>query len=199
MEAEKFLKKEIPYNIRQKLIGTFSRAYADTENLKLSDSAFTSQKGDETLTYIRNLKVEEQIKNEIESRFLPFKCNECKNCAENCTHYEFETRNAIITVSKVSKENMMPRKAKYRENLSFNNQISLFDMEESSNKKHILLTHVCEDGKLQSLMLGIPSADGKTWEYNLNLLKEMNVIKNNDEELPDNTLRIRKGIKEGNN
>ena len=199
MEAEKFLKKEIPYNIRQKLIGTFSRAYADTENLKLSDSAFTSQKGDETLTYIRNLKVEEQIKNEIESRFLPFKCNECQNCAENCTHYEFETRNAIITVSKVSKENMMPRKAKYRENLSFNNQISLFDMEESSNKKHILLTHVCEDGKLQSLMLGIPSADGKTWEYNLNLLKEMNVIKNNDEELPDNTLRIRKGIKEGNN
>ena len=37
MEAEKFLKNEIPYNIRQKLIGTFSRAYADTENLKISD------------------------------------------------------------------------------------------------------------------------------------------------------------------
>ena len=76
MEAEKFLKKEIPYNIRQKLIGTFSRAYADTENLKLSDPAFTSQKGDETLTYIRNLKVEEQIKNEIENRFLPFTYND---------------------------------------------------------------------------------------------------------------------------
>lgn len=199
MEAEKFLKNEIPYNVRQKLIGTFSRAYADTENLKLSDSAFTSQKGDETLTYIRNLKVEEQIKNEIENRFLPFKYNECKNCAENCTHYEFQTENAIITVSRVSKENMMPRKAKFRENLSFNNQISLFDMEENPNKKHILLTHVCEDGKLQSLMLGIPSVDGKTWECNLNLLKELSVIKNNDEELPDNTLKIRKDIKEGNN
>ena len=199
MNAEKFLKDEIPYNVRQKLIGTFSRAYADTENLKLSDPAFTSQKGDETLTYIRNLKVEEQIRNEIENRFLPFKYNECKNCAENCTHYEFETENAIITVSRVSKENMMPRKAKFRENLSFNNQISLFDTEKNPNKKHILLTHVCEDGKLQSLMLGIPSADGKTWEYNLNLLKELSVIKNNDEELPDNTLKIRKSIKEGNN
>lgn len=199
MNAEKFLKDEIPYNVRQKLIGTFSRAYADTENLKLSDPAFTSQKGDETLTYIRDLKVEEQIKNEIENKFLPFKYNECKNCAENCTHYEFETENAIITVSRVSKENMMPRKAKFRENLSFNNQISLFDTEKNPNKKHILLTHVCEDGKLQSLMLGIPSADGKTWEYNLNLLKELSVIKNNDEELPDNTLKIRKSIKEGNN
>lgn len=199
MEAETFLKNEIPYNVRQKLIGTFSRAYADTENLKLSDPAFTSQKGDETLTYIRNLKVEEQIKDEIENGFLPFKCNECKNCAENCTHYEFETENAIITVSRVSKENIMPRKARFRENLSFNNQISLFNMEENYNKKHILLTHVCEDGKLQSLMLGIPSADGKTWEYNLNLLKELSIIKNNDEELPDNTLKIRKGIKEGNN
>lgn len=199
MNAEKFLKDEIPYNVRQKLIGTFSRAYADTENLKLSDPAFTSQKGDETLTYIRNLKVEEQIKNEIENRFLPFTYNECKNCAENCTHYEFETENAIITVSRVSKENMMPRKAKFRENLSFNNQISLFDTEKNPNKKHILLTHVCEDGKLQSLMLGIPSADGKTWECNLNLLKELSVIKNNDEELPDNTLKIRKSIKEGNN
>lgn len=199
MNAEKFLKDEIPYNVRQKLIGTFSRAYADTENLKLSDPAFTSQKGDETLTYIRNLKVEEQIKNEIENKFLPFKYNECKNCAENCTHYEFETENAIITVSRVSKENMMPRKAKFRENLSFNNQISLFDTEKNPNKKHILLTHVCEDGKLQSLMLGIPSADGKTWEYNLNLFKELSVIKNNDEELPDNTLKIRKSIKEGNN
>ena len=199
MNAEKFLKDEIPYNVRQKLIGTFSRAYADTENLKLSDPAFTSQKGDETLTYIRNLKVEEQIKNEIENKFLPFKYNECKNCAENCTHYEFETENAIITVSRVSKENMMPRKAKFRENLSFNNQISLFDTEKNPNKKHILLTHVCEDGKLQRLMLGIPSADGKTWEYNLNLLKELSVIKNNDEELPDNTLKIRKSIKEGNN
>lgn len=199
MDAETFLKDEIPYNVRQKLIGTFSRAYADTENLKLSDPAFTSQKGDETLTYIRNLKVEEQIKNEIESGFLPFKYNECKNCAENCTHYEFETQNAIVTVSRVSKENMMPRKAKFRENLSFNNQISLFDTEENSNKKHILLTHVCEDGKLQSLMLGIPSTDGKTWECNLSLLKEVSVIKSSDEELPDNTLKIRKGIKEGNN
>ena len=114
MNAEKFLKDEIPYNVRQKLIGTFSRAYADTENLKLSDPAFTSQKGDETLTYIRNLKVEEQIKNEIENRFLPFTYNECKNCAENCTHYEFETENAIITFFRLSKENMMPRKAKFR-------------------------------------------------------------------------------------
>lgn len=69
MNAEKFLENEIPYGVRQKLIGTLSRAYADTENLKLSDSAFNSNKGNETLTYIRNLKVEEQIKNEIESYF----------------------------------------------------------------------------------------------------------------------------------
>ncbi len=199
MNAEEFLKNEIPYGVRQKLIGTFSRAYADTENLKLSDSAFNSEKGNETLTYIRNLKVEEQIKNEVDNKFLPFTYNECKNCAENCTHYEFETNNAIITVSRVSKEDKMPRKAKFRENLSFNNQISLFDIEETYNKKHILLTHVCEDGKLQSLMLGIPSADGKTWEYNLNLLKELNIIKSNNEELPTNTLKIRKDIKEGNN
>lgn len=199
MNAENFLKNEIPYGVRQKLIGTFSRAYADTENLKLSDSAFNSEKGNETLTYIRNLKVEEQIKNEVDNKFLPFTYNECKNCAENCTHYEFETNNAIITVSRVSKEDKMPRRAKFRENLSFNNQISLFDTEETYNKKHILLTHVCEDGKLQSLMLGIPSADGKTWEYNFNLLKELNIIKSNDEELPANTLKIRKEIKEGNN
>jgi len=199
MNAENFLKSEIPYGIRQKLIGTFSRAYADTENLKLADTAFNSEKGNETLTYIRNLKVEEQIRSEIESNFLPFDYNECKNCAENCTHYEFETNNAIITVSRVTKENMMPRKAKYRENLSFNNQISFFDEEETNGKKHILLTHVCEDGKLKHLMLGIPSSDGRTWEYNLDLLKELTVIKTNDEELPDNTLKVRKSVKEGNN
>lgn len=200
MNVEKFLKNEIPYGVRQKLIGTLSRAYADTENLKLSDSAFNSNKGNETLTYIRNLKVEEQIKNEIESYFLPFEYKECKNYAENCTHYEFETKNAIITVSRVQKENMMPRKAIFRENLSFNNQISLFDDEEEmTSKKHILLTHVCEDDKLKSLMLGIPSVDGKTWEYNLNLLKEFNVIENTEEELPATTLKIRKVVKEGKN
>lgn len=200
MNAEKFLKNEIPYGVRQKLIGTLSRAYADTENLKLSDSAFNSNKGNETLTYIRNLKVEEQIKNEIENNFLPFEYKECKNYAENCTHYEFGTKNAIVTVSRVQKENMLPRKAIFRENLSFNNQISLFDdEEETTSKKHILLTHVCEDGKLKSLMLGIPSVDGKTWEYNLNLLKEFNVIENTEEELPATTLRIRKVVKEGKN
>lgn len=198
MNAENFLKKEIPYNIRQRLIGTFHRAYADTENLKFSDSAFNSEKGEETLTIIRNLKVEEQIKSEIQNKFLPFEYNECKNCAENCTHYEFETDNAIITVSRVNKENMLPRKARFRENLSFNNQISLFEIEETPNKKHILLTHVCEDGMLQSLMLGIPSADGKTWEYNLNLLKELNIVENTNEELPEDTLKIRRNVKEGN-
>ena len=194
MDAEKFLKEEIPYSIRQRLIGTISRAYADTENLKTMDASFTSKKGNETLTYIRNLKVEEKIKSEIENGFLPFSYNECKNCAENCTHYEFETNNSIITVSRVSKEGELPRKAKYRENLSFNNQISFFDLnvkvENGSSKKHMLLTHVCKDDKLQSLILGIPSSDGKSWEYKLNLLKELNVILNNDEELPENILKI---------
>lgn len=68
-----------------------------------------------------------------------------------------------------------------------------------TSKKHILLTHVCEDDKLKSLMLGIPSVDGKTWEYNLNLLKEFNVIENTEEELPATTLKIRKVVKEGKN
>lgn len=199
MTAEEFIKNEITYETRQKLIGTFSRAYADTSNLKISDLAFTSEKGKETLVLVRNLKVEEQIKAEIDNKFLPFKYKECKNYADNCTHYEFETENSIITVSRVKRENQMPRRAIYRENLSFNNQMSWFEEEEEKNeKKHILLTHVCEDDKLKSLMLGIPSSDGKTWECNFNLLKELNVMTNTEEELPAGTLKIRKNIKEGN-
>lgn len=199
MTAEEFIKNEITYETRQKLIGTFSRAYADTSNLKISDLAFTSEKGKETLVLVRNLKVEEQIKAEIDNKFLPFKYKECKNYADNCTHYEFETENAIITVSRVKRENQMPRRAIYRENLSFNNQISWFEEEEDKKeKKHILLTHVCEDDKLKLLMLGIPSSDGKTWECNFDLLKELNVITNTEDELPAGTLKIRKNIKEGN-
>ncbi len=197
MDAENFLKNEVQYKVRRNLIGTVSRAYADTLNLKTADSAFNSKKGEETLTLVRNLKVEEQIKSEIEKGFLPFLYKEKKNCADNCTHYEYETENAIITVSRVTKENEMPRKAKFRENLSFNNQICIFDDEDKISKKHILITHVCEDDQLKCLMLGIPSADGRTWECNFNLLKELQVITTNDEDLPDNTIKNRKGIKEG--
>lgn len=197
MNAENFLKNEVPYKVRRNLEGTFSRAYADTRNLKLADSAFSSRKGEETLTFVRNLKVEEQIKTEIDKGFLPFSYTEKKNCADNCTHYEYETENAVITVSRVTKENEMPRKAKFRENLSFNNQISLFDDEDIKSKKHIIITHVSEEDQLKCLMIGIPSADGRTWECNFNLLKELQIITTNDEDLPDNTIKIRKSIREG--
>lgn len=196
MNAEKFLKSEIDYKVRQRIIGAVSRAYTDTEKLCLIDSSFECQKGQEALTIVRNLKVETQLRDEAKSGFLPFQCKEAKNCADNCTHHEFYTDNAVITVSRVKEENNLPRKAKYRENLSFNNQMSLFDMgEDSDGRKHILLTHMESGGKLKSLVLGIPSSDGKSWEYKINLLKEITIVENEEETLPNNTLKIRKDVK----
>lgn len=195
MNAETFLKNEIEYKTRQRLIGAFSRAYAGTENLKYMDSSFDCQKGKEALVAVRNLKVETQIRDEANGGFLPFECKEEKNCAENCTHYEFLTENAVITVSRVLEKYQLPRKAKYRENLSFNNQISLFEQNTTDEKKHILMTHTGKDGILESLVIGIPAADGKSWEYCMNLLEEPVIMQNTEEKLPENIYKVRENIK----
>lgn len=205
MNAEKFLKAEISYPTRQKLVSAVTRACNDTMKLKDIDQSFDCQKGEETLKIVRNLKIETQIRDESQKGLLPFEAIEKRNCANNCTHYEFNTNGAIITISAVDMIGGLPRKAKYRENLSLNNQISLFDFENDfesdfEDKKHILLTHYEENGILKGAFLGVPSADGKTWKYNLNLLEELKVIDDVEEKLPNNLLKIRKNIiKEANN
>ena len=206
MLAEDFLKQEYSYNTRQKLLSSLSIAYDEANNIKLSNPGFTTKKGEETLIPIRNLLAETQIKQNIDSRFLlNLEYHECKNYAQNCNHFEFISKNAIMTVSRVNEKEKLPRGAIYRENLSLNNgQLSLFDNEndESNDKKHILLTHGCKENKLSFAILGVPTADGKAWAYSIDLLNEPYIISDNTEdEFPTNVYKIKKNItnvKDGN-
>ena len=195
MIAENILKKEYNNATRRKLLSIMNLAYSNTERIQLSERGFYTERGKETLIYVRNLLVETQIKEAIDSHSLNMKYVECKNAADNCSHFEFETENTIMTVSRVNRKYALPRKAVYRENLSCNNgQISLFDEEENFKYKiHVLLTHVSNENNLSSIILGIPSANGKYWEASIDLLKELDIIVDNtNEEIPRNLYKTKK-------
>lgn len=182
--AEEVLHNELPLSVRSGFVPIVSRAYELTNQLIGQHDFLQWSVGYDIVPIIRRVIIEHQFKKMIDKGMLPLTYEIKSNRIDNCNHIEIRTLgNGILTISQVRHYKKLPRKAFFRENLSYNNlrfiQIPIFEDEQkieepkpTVQEHYILLTHGYSGDKPSFVFLGMPKPKANGWLTRINLLDE---------------------------
>lgn len=180
-----FLKDEFPIRERTQFVPAVRRAYSLIKEISQQNDFLNWKVGRDLLPYLRNAAVEFEFKRLIDKGALNYKYRISMNQRRNCNHLEIISPNCVLTISHVPRKIAVPRKALFRSNLSFINQMSIFsilglqDDDICEDKYYAIMTH---GGSTRSLSvpefvnLGLPCTDVKEWAEILDLTSEPYVI-----------------------
>jgi hypothetical protein len=184
IDGKKFLRSEYPTKTRNQFVPAIRRAYALVKEIQQQNDFLNWKVGFDFIPHLRNVAVEFEFKRLIDKGVLDLGYRIATNHSKNCHHIEIITDNCVMTVSHVQNKIAAPRKAIYRSNLSFNNQMSIFDLLGFENdtydigKNYSILTHGGLDANKMPkyINLGLPNSEIKQWFELIDLTIEPQVL-----------------------
>lgn len=185
INGREFLEKEFPIKERSQLVPAVKRAYSLINELVQQNDFLNWKVGSDILPYLRNAAVEFEFKRLIDKKLLNLKYRIAMNTRRNCHHIEVITNQCIMTISQVPSKTSIPRKAIFRSNLSFSNQLSLLSIpgfypEKEEDKYYVILTHGCEDSQNSKtpefVTLGLPYPNVLRWAETIDLIAEPHIV-----------------------
>lgn len=186
IDGVKFLRKEFPTKDRAQFVPAVKRAYSLINELAQQNDFLNWKVGTDIFPYLRNAAVEFEFKRLIDNGLLDLRYRIAMNSRRNCHHIEIVADTCILTISQVQAKTSVPRKAIYRSNLSFSNQLTLFTTPDFSpdnfneDKYYAILTHGCRDTQNsrmpEFISLGLPYPDVKRWAQVIDLTAEPHAI-----------------------
>jgi len=186
IDGVKFLKKEFPIKERAQFVPAVKRAYSLVNELAQQNDFLNWKVGRDVLPYLRNAAVEFEFKRLIDNGLLDLRYKVAMNRRRNCHHIEIITDKCIMTISQVQSKYSVPRKAEFRSNLSFSNQLSLFSITDFfpdsfyEDKYYAILTHGCGNNQNsrmpEFISLGLPCPDVKQWAEIIDLTAEPHAV-----------------------
>lgn len=187
-DPKKLLESEYPIEIRKKIRPAVNHAYKMV-NILSEDEEWISWVGaKDLLVHLRIFAVQFKITELIDDGELPsrFHYKIARNVADNCSHVEIVSDRSVMTISHVSGEKQIPRRAEFRANKGISNQMVLdLGLEEftrrTTDRFYVLLTHGGSDNP-EFVNIGIPDAFVQTWVHRINLLKEPHLLPVTDSE-----------------
>ncbi|WLR52426.1 hypothetical protein LC040_05870 [Bacillus tianshenii] len=185
LNAEKFIKKEVPYKVRAQFIPLIHKAY-DLAYKALEEYPFLGWKiGEYHIGYLKHIAVQYVLKNGVDRGELPFNYTIEYNSNKTYPFLQLHTENAKITVSQTTTPNKIARPAFFRKKLQLANQLywDLWEEEEVNTKlepKYLLLTHGYGNREPAFINLGMPGKNN--WIDRINILEEPRLIKLENED-----------------
>lgn len=171
-----------------KIIQAVFAGYKSANKLVNSKHSLDSVHGIEVKPHLQRAFVETEL--ELLQRKFPdtFKCSPKKNKSKNSTHTEIEFAGYILTQNRLEKKSVVPRNARFREELSYFNAPLFPGTEHLPDKIYLILTHF-GDEKPEYINLIILSL-GTVYEIielDINMeveVKTITPIENTDGEIP---------------
>lgn len=173
-----FVDELLPYKERQKFIAPICRAYNIAEQVLMIDDLKNEPIVKNVLPNLKNVIVEYELKRVIDKGLIDgVSCRYSDNIKHTHPFIEILADGWHMTVSQVSKYNVIPRNAKFRNNRANANQLSLFKEENENNQQlYALLTHGYHSVSPNFICLGIPDYKMRSWEDQINLIKEPKLV-----------------------
>ncbi|PYG90124.1 hypothetical protein LY28_00004 [Ruminiclostridium sufflavum DSM 19573] len=162
--GKELLEQDFPRKIRTEFVRTIKQSYKIVKVLEGDWDYLGSVLGKNIITSFSNVVVECEFMRKIDEGELPFTYKILSNKASTHFHTEFLSKNFIFTISQIDKNGKLPRKAEFRINNSFNNQLPLLVEKESfSEQYYAILTHGKYIKGLSFSNLGIPDEKNGRW------------------------------------
>lgn len=183
-DSTEFIKGEYPSTVRSQFVPMVSRAYSVVEQLMTDNEILNWSIGNNMRGYLINTAVEYEFKRMIESGRLPLSYRIGSNLRKNHQHIEVCSNHSILTISQMKNSNKPPRKAYFRANLGYSNQLMMQFLEDDikviDSPLYIVLTHGSKHGNLEFVNLGMPQPHLNTWISCIELMQEPQLIENTE-------------------
>lgn len=167
----------LPYKDRRKLVAPISRAYSISERVLSIDNLKEQPIIKNIESILKQTIVEYEIKRVIDEGILNgITCQYNNNVKNTHPFIELVGERFKVTVSHVRKASTIPSNAQYRNDRAATNQLSLFDNSTEIEQIYGILTHGHNQSTPNFICLGIPDHRMKSWEDQVNIIREPRVI-----------------------